>query len=313
MDIIRIRKVKVNDYECEIGTVAGIYGFNTISEKIIDAISILKTVLSGGSPTNVNSHMEFTLEEGEIEVVYAFDLTFFPISERVSFTNETLSMKTCSMKLQPILWVNNEGEIGPIRKIGLLKKSEKWTKLRNLAHSEGRSSIFNPDCINLLKSEGYPFAEFIEKLYRWAEEELIVIDISNHDDVRPEASSSEVEKLIADLHLKERSGVVIRSVATLMKNPSLTLVIEDMDSGLPEFLFGELVKSVEKEDVGQLIFTANNLRPLEVLSKKAIIFAGCDGSFSKMKGLGKTNNLRDVCLKLMKNTRDWTALIRSCV
>ena len=48
-------------------------------------------------------------------------------------------------------------------------------------------------------------------------------------------------------------------------NPFCTLVIDEIDSGIFEYLLGELLKIVTTEGKGQMIFTSHNLRPLETI------------------------------------------------
>lgn len=80
---------------------------------------------------------------------------------------------------------------------------------------------------------------------------------------------------------------------------SATLVVDEFDSGVFEFLLGELLQIFEEYGKGQLIFTSHNLRPLEVINKKFIRFTTSDpqNRYYKLKNIGNTNNLRDVYLR----------------
>jgi len=80
---------------------------------------------------------------------------------------------------------------------------------------------------------------------------------------------------------------------------SATLVVDEIDSGVFEFMLGELLKVFEESGKGQLIFTSHNLRPLEVLDKKFIRFTTTNpkSRYYKIKGIGNTNNLRDTYLR----------------
>lgn len=80
---------------------------------------------------------------------------------------------------------------------------------------------------------------------------------------------------------------------------SATLVVDEFDSGVFEFLLGELLQIFESSGKGQFIFTSHNLRPLEVIDKKFIRFTTSDpdNRYCKLKNIGATNNLRDLYLR----------------
>ncbi len=80
---------------------------------------------------------------------------------------------------------------------------------------------------------------------------------------------------------------------------SATLVIDEFDSGVFEYMLGELLKVFEESGKGQLIFTSHNLRPLEVLDKKFIRFTTTDprDRYTRLKNVNATNNLRDLYLR----------------
>lgn len=80
---------------------------------------------------------------------------------------------------------------------------------------------------------------------------------------------------------------------------SATLVVDEFDSGIFEFLLGELLQIFERAGIGQLIFTSHNLRPLEVLDRKFIRFTTSDpeNRYYKLKNVGGKGNLRDLYLR----------------
>lgn len=96
-------------------------------------------------------------------------------------------------------------------------------------------------------------------------------------------------------------------LALLFVNPRLIVVIDELDEGLFEYLLGKILKVIQKYAQGQLIFTAHNLRPLEVLPHDCIRFAIPNESNRKnvknlYRKLTKTNsnsNLREVYYRLI--------------
>ena len=80
---------------------------------------------------------------------------------------------------------------------------------------------------------------------------------------------------------------------------STTLVVDEFDSGVFEYLLGELLQIFESAGKGQFIFTSHNLRPLEVIDKKFIRFTTADpyNRYYKLPNVGGTRNLRDLYLR----------------
>ena len=79
------------------------------------------------------------------------------------------------------------------------------------------------------------------------------------------------------------------------------LVVDELDSGIFEYLLGQLVEIFAENAKGQLIFTSHNLRVLEVLDRKMVVFSTVNPMkrYITLKGVKKTNNLRDVYLREM--------------
>lgn len=87
---------------------------------------------------------------------------------------------------------------------------------------------------------------------------------------------------------------------------STTMVIDELDSGVYEYLLGQLLRIFEESGKGQLIFTSHDLHPLESINKKFIRFACTDekNRYVKLKSVGASNNLRDVYLKEIKRPKN---------
>lgn len=82
-------------------------------------------------------------------------------------------------------------------------------------------------------------------------------------------------------------------------NPESCVVIDELDSGVFEFLLGELLEVLSTRGKGQLIFTAHNLRALETLPAKCLVFTTTNPKkrFVRFKGHRPSNNLRDQYLR----------------
>ena len=110
-----------------------------------------------------------------------------------------------------------------------------------------------------------------------------------------------------ELPLKEESNGIKRiiSFATVFiaayNNPFVTFAIDEFDAGIYEDLLGKLAIIFEESGKGQMIFTSHNLRPLEVLDWKSIVFTTTNpqNRFDQLPK-AKTNNLRDQYLRIIK-------------
>lgn len=77
--------------------------------------------------------------------------------------------------------------------------------------------------------------------------------------------------------------------------PSITVAIDELDSGVFEYLLGELVRIISEKGKGQLIFTSHNLRPLETLDRGFVAFTTTNPNkcYVRMTNVKDSNNLRD--------------------
>lgn len=105
-----------------------------------------------------------------------------------------------------------------------------------------------------------------------------------------------------EIPLKEESSGIKKIISILpfliaiYNRKGITVAIDDIDSAIFEYLLGELLALLQDGGKGQLIFTCHNLRPLELLSPKSIVFTSTDPAkrFTHYCGVQKTNNLRDL-------------------
>ena len=92
---------------------------------------------------------------------------------------------------------------------------------------------------------------------------------------------------------------ILQPLIGVFNNTSVVVAIDDLDCGIHEYLFGEIVKMMSEQAKGQLIFTAHNLRPLEIINKKFLAFTTTDpdNRYVRYKNIAAHNNLRDVYLR----------------
>ena len=92
---------------------------------------------------------------------------------------------------------------------------------------------------------------------------------------------------------------ILIALIDVFSDPAACVVIDELDSGVFEFLLGEILEVIAEHGKGQLIFTAHNLIPLEVLSDKSIVFTTTNpkNRYITFTGHRPTNNLRDQYLR----------------
>lgn len=89
---------------------------------------------------------------------------------------------------------------------------------------------------------------------------------------------------------------ILYCLILMFNDSSVTLAVDELDSGIFEYLLGEILKVVEESGKGQLIFTSHNLRALEVLNNKNIMVTTTnpDNRYIRCKNIKANNNFRDV-------------------
>ena len=93
--------------------------------------------------------------------------------------------------------------------------------------------------------------------------------------------------------IKKIVSIMILLIAAY-NDPSVTVVIDEIDAGIFEYLLGEILKVLSESAKGKIIFTAHNLRPLEVLPAKDILFTTPNPECPTVKIPNRGNsNLRD--------------------
>ena len=92
---------------------------------------------------------------------------------------------------------------------------------------------------------------------------------------------------------------LLNYLISLYNNPSVCLVVDELDAGIFEYLLGELIGVLVEEAKGQLIFTSHNLRIMEKLDKKNIICSTINPNnrYISLKGIEKTHNRRDFYIR----------------
>lgn len=88
---------------------------------------------------------------------------------------------------------------------------------------------------------------------------------------------------------------ILQLLIVIYNKSSITVAIDELDSGVFEYLLGEVLRIIAEKGKGQLVFTSHNLRPLEVLDKRFIAFTTTNpqNRYIRLSNVKATNNLRD--------------------
>lgn len=107
----------------------------------------------------------------------------------------------------------------------------------------------------------------------------------NSKEIPLQYESEGIKKIVSILHL----------LIVMYNNASITVAIDELDSGIFEYLLGELLRIVSERGKGQLIFTSHNLRPLETLDRGFVAFTTTnpDNRYIRFTNVKNNNNLRD--------------------
>lgn len=89
---------------------------------------------------------------------------------------------------------------------------------------------------------------------------------------------------------------VLQLLIVVYNDPSITLAVDELDSGVFEYLLGEILRIISERGKGQLIFTSHNLRVLETIDRGFVAFTTTESKnrYTRMTNIKGNNNLRDV-------------------
>lgn len=112
-----------------------------------------------------------------------------------------------------------------------------------------------------------------------------LVSYKNSEEIPLKYESEGIKKLISILHL----------LIVVYNDPSVTVAVDELDSGVFEYLLGELLKIISEQGKGQLIFTSHNLRPLETIDKGFVAFTTTNPNnrYIRFSNVKTNNNLRD--------------------
>ena len=112
-----------------------------------------------------------------------------------------------------------------------------------------------------------------------------LVSHKNRKEIPLQYESEGIKKIISVLQL----------LIVIYNKPSITVAIDELDSGVFEYLLGELLRIISENGKGQLIFTSHNLRPLETLDRGFVAFTTTnpENRYIRLAYVKTNHNLRD--------------------
>lgn len=147
-------------------------------------------------------------------------------------------------------------------------------------------------CINVVLSQVVPdcAVTYTEKeggVAKSGEQQMVIELFSKRGalEIPLKYESEGIKKLIS----------IINYLIVMYNNPGCTVVVDELDAGIFEYLLGELVHILEESGRGQLLFTSHNLRVLETLEPNSFLFTTTNpiNRYIKVKTEPDDTNLRD--------------------
>ena len=113
-----------------------------------------------------------------------------------------------------------------------------------------------------------------------------LVSYKNSEEIPLKYESEGIKKIISILQL----------LIVVYNDSSITVAVDELDSGVFEYLLGELLKIISEQGKGQLIFTSHNLRPLETIDKGFVAFTTTNpiNRYIRFTNIKPNHNLRDI-------------------
>lgn len=94
---------------------------------------------------------------------------------------------------------------------------------------------------------------------------------------------------------------LLNCLIAMYNDTHICLIVDELDSGIFEYLLGELLGVLYEEAKGQLIFTSHNLRAFEKLGVKNLICSTTnpDDRYIRLRGVQQNNNKRDFYIRAL--------------
>ena len=229
---------------------------------------------------SANSDMELSFYANLIESLVNF-------GNHELFVINTTNSGLISLNAQPLVFkyiTENSGAIGtmmiPLNEPAVIPKKAKDVVVKVIKTMNGVLEQIIPGLTIHFKDLGTQVLQNGDEGSR-----IQLMSHKNNREIPLNYESEGIKKIVSILQL----------LIVVYNQPSITVAIDELDSGVFEYLLGELLSIISERGKGQLIFTSHNLRPLETLDRGFIAFTTTNPHkrYVRMTNVKENNNLRD--------------------
>lgn len=123
-----------------------------------------------------------------------------------------------------------------------------------------------------------------------------IVTVRNGEKISLKYESAGIKKILC----------VISSLIAAFNNEDMCFVVDELDSGIFEYLLGQIITVFKEDAKGQLIFTSHNLHVLELLDNKSIIITtwNSENCYQHLKDVQTNNNKRLLYLRQIELSDD---------
>lgn len=235
-----------------------------------------------------NSNSLSVKDKSEFEYYYNLIESLISYGHTGLFVIRTASSGLLSLNIQTLNFKYNDGNTGalgsisiPLNDSGLIPAEAFSVVTKVFSNLNIVLSKIIPGLTIDIRNLGEQILSDGNKGYR-----VQLMSQKNRQQIPLEYESEGIKKIISILQL----------LIVVYNDPSTTVAIDELDSGIFEYLLGEILSIVSENGKGQLIFTSHNLRPLETIDKSFIAFTTVNSNdrYVRATNVKSTNNLRDI-------------------
>lgn len=267
---------------------------NEINEVIAPRMTnTLRNLLNIASDSGIINQTHEKIDAAEIDDLFDMYLEFvktdFVIGLNLcgSFFGVLQCLKDFSLNKLHVIDTFNMGVINVNEMLPLLLRVSKFDEKTKMMDTSYQLIELSMDKATLINNDDYPaIVDSVESLSSVLNTVIpnLKLEVSDHgvmiDKDNKEKRSIDIIAHRDDVKipLKYESDGIRRLVSILSpmvgayNDPSVMLAVDEIDSGLFEYLLGEIMQIMAASSKGQIVFTSHNLRPLEVLPSKYLVF-----------------------------------------
>ena len=204
------------------------------------------------------------------------------------FIIDTQNSGLISLNVLPVSFKIKEGSKGAIGKIPIALNGTTAIPMDLLHIVKKMMSNMNIVLSQIIPNLTISITELGTKIMKDNSECCMIQLMSNRNgfEIPLQYESEGIKKIVSILNL----------LIAVYNTHSVTVAIDELDSGIFEYLLGEILSIISEKGKGQLIFTSHNLRPLETIDKRFIAFTTVNpgNRYIRMNNIKSNNNLRDM-------------------